>query len=62
MTGYRFRFRKADGWLAPYSLLWHASFSHTSCTGLPGAADTSGGHNVVIIAAVQTFMTHNARL
>jgi hypothetical protein len=61
MTGFRFPFRKCDDWSSRYWLCHNVS-SRTSCTGLPGVAATSGAHNVVIIAVVRTFTTHNSRL
>jgi hypothetical protein len=61
MTGSRFPFRKYDVWSSG-CWLCHVSSSPTSCTGLPGVADTSGVLNGVIIAAVRTFTTHNSRL
>lgn len=61
MTGSPFRFRKCDDWLSR-CWFYHEVSSRTSCIGLPGVAATSGAHNVAIIAAVCTFMTHNSRL
>lgn len=61
MTGFRFRFRKCDGW-SSRSWLCHVISLPMSCTGLPGVAATSGAHNVVIIAAMRTFMTPDSRL
>jgi hypothetical protein len=61
MTGFRSPFKKCDDWSLRYWLC-HVISSPTCCTGLPGVADTNGAPNVVIIAAVRTFMTHNSRL
>lgn len=57
----RFPFRKCVVWSSPYWLC-HGISSPTSCTGLPGVADTSGVPSVVIIAAALTFMTLDSRL